>query len=99
MTITKRETVERTVEITPPLFWRNPMSDSLTEMIALIDDKTVVTVFDSSNYTKVMNTAPSYSEIETAYNRWIPVTENDFMQALSHAVSKLSIMPVLTEKL
>ena len=98
MKITKKETVERTVEITPPYFWRNPMSDSMTEMIGLIDDKTVVTIFDTKNYTKVVNGSPAYSEVETAFNKWNPITEEQFMQALNTAIEKLSLMPVLNHK-
>ena len=99
MTITINKVVEEQVKLTPPLFWRNPMSDNLIDYTALLDEKTACNVFISNGLAIVKNCDPHYANVQECYNKWQPITEDQFFEALNKAVEKVSLMPVLTEKL
>lgn len=95
-TITK--TIETEVEITPPLFWRNPMSDTTTEVVAYIDERTAVQVFHQPDrYTSVTNSEPHLSKIKEAFNKWVPISEEEFFEVLEMANRITNLKPIYHE--
>lgn len=100
MTITTKEIREKQIELQPPMFWHDKRRGEIaTEMIGLIDEKTMVRIFMTDDYTNVTNIIPQGNDLQEAYNKWQPITEEEFFAALATAVERVSLTPVLTEKI
>ena len=100
MTITITKTYEDRVTLTPPIFWQNKSRGEVaTEMIGFVDEQTQMRLFITDSYTNVTNTVPTPADLSMAHNKWQPITEEEFFAALATAVERVSLTPVLTEKL
>ena len=100
MTIKVTRTTTEKVQLTPPLFWRkNSPFTSATEMTGLINENTVINLFLSDGLTLVKNSDTTFHNLEECYNNWEPVSEDEFFAALNTAVERVSLQPILHEKL
>jgi hypothetical protein len=91
-------TQEREIEVDLPFFRKDPNS-SCTKYIAAINEKTIISLFDSDERTSlsVDIIERESRDISEAYNKWAIVSEEEFLQAHETALKSLSLRPVLCE--
>lgn len=96
------QTEKKVIEIPVPSFFRDTIcSDKITDMIGLIDSDTVVRVFESERRTSVQNYDSTISgdDLVHAFQKWQPVTEDEFLAVYNRALHSMSLTPELSKNL
>jgi hypothetical protein len=98
MKIKTKVTEEREFDIELPFFRKDPES-SCIKYLAVLDEKTVIYLFDSDERTSLSVDIidRNIRDISDAYNKWAIVSEEEFLQAHETALKNLSLRPVLCE--
>lgn len=98
MKIKTTVTQERELDIQLPFFRRDKNSTCL-KLFAVINEKTVISVFDGAGRTSVYVDAfeSSTYDIADKYQNWQPITEQQFLMAHSEALKSLSLEPQLIQ--
>jgi hypothetical protein len=92
---------KQTIEIPVPSFYKDTScTESINDMLGLIDKDTFVRVWESQRRTFVENSdiALSESNLVTAFNSWTPITEEEFLTAYDRALKSMSLTPELSMK-
>lgn len=90
---------EREIDIELPFFRKDPTLSSILKLFAVLDEKTVVTVFNGCGRTAVTvdDTSGSNRDLLEAYQTWLPISEDEFLTLHKSALKSLSLTPVLCE--
>lgn len=85
------------IEITPPLFWKNPNFESY---VGFLNDSCAVEFQAGSSYEYITHTTPSIKapSILEAKEKWIAIPEEMFLAAHEKALASLSLRPTLVTK-
>jgi predicted nucleic acid-binding protein len=82
------------MELTPPLFWKDPtwVSD---RYIGFLDDKTAVKLYVNDEFISITNNTPEkmLDEIIIAQTEWSPVDESEFMMVYNEAHDSIRLTP------
>jgi hypothetical protein len=97
MLITLNETAFKKQEITPPLFWVDP---NRVEIRTLLDKNTYAEAFRIKGYSscRTVNADICSSQIASAYQHWLPITEQEFFDFYYKVHNSLSLKPELCVK-
>lgn len=101
LTITKTHKEEREIEIPVPSFWREPVS-AYTCVRGLVNDHTLYEVLELNDATflESRDAKNDNGKISDAYERWTPITEEEFMSIYKTARFKTDLTPqILSEKM
>ena len=92
LSVEKKESQE--VEIPVPCFMRNK---SETEYIGVLDEKTVVTIYDNGTYRSLVNCElwVKQHDVAKAWNEWGGCTESEFLTKYDEVVEAMSLHPRL----
>ena len=99
MKIRTKQTRETDVEIPVPSFYKDgKCSESISDIIAILDQNTIIKVYESERRTCVQNMDLYLGESDIVYAslNWTPITEADFMLAHNSALHSMSLTPELT---
>lgn len=90
---------EREIDIELPFFRKDPTLSSILKLFAVLDEKTVVTVFNGCGRTAVTvdDTSGSNRDLLEAYQTWLPISEDEFLTIHKTALKSLSLTPILCE--
>lgn len=97
MLITFKETNSVRVDITTPHFWKSP---ELNEVRALLDEDTYAEAFNTKGYSscRTVDADICSSQIASAYQHWLPITEQEFFDFYYNVHNSLSLKPELCVK-
>jgi len=98
MKFTTTQTAKTEIEIPVPSFYKDhKCSESITDLIGILDEKTIVHIFETEKRTMVSNFDVSLDngDIVNAFHNWKPITEEEFMYHYNRAVHSLSLTPEL----
>ena len=99
MKFTTTQTAKTEIEIPIPSFYRDTLcSESITDLIGILDENTIIKVFESTRRTCVQNMDIylGESDIVSAHIHWQPITEDVFLYHHSRALHSMSLTPELT---
>lgn len=98
MKILTKITEEREIDIELPFFRKDPQS-SCIKYLAVLDEKTIISLFDSDERTSlsVDIIEREGKDVYEAYRKWTVVSEEEFLQAHETALKSLSLRPELCE--
>lgn len=91
-------TLEREIDIHIP-FFRRDLTSSCIWLFAVLDDRTVVSIFRGGERVAISNDALnkfSDNDIADKYQNWSPISEKYFLTAHADALKSLSLEPQLT---
>ena len=90
---------EREINIELPFFRKQDNLSNILKLFAVLDEKTVVTVFNGCGRTAVTvdDTSGSNRDLLEAYQTWLPISEDEFLTLHQTALKSLSLTPVLCE--
>ena len=101
---TKTETAEK--QITIPSFFQNmrwlkdDKSCSVYEIIAFLNESTVVKVWYRDNYTSIQNGTPAEMKVfvsDLFKEEYQPITEAEFLDIYTEALEGASLQPIYSE--
>lgn len=95
-------TEKREIEIPVPSFYKDSQcSESINDMIGIIDESTIVRVWESEKRTAVENYDVNLNsnEIVRAFHNYKPITEEQFLTAYNRALNSMSLTPELAKEL
>lgn len=95
--VEKKEVTEKVIEIPVPCFFR---CKSETDYLAVLDEKTLVTIFTMDDLTIIKNQdytqSPSaMNEIHSAYLNFHSCTETEFLEKYDAVIESISLHPKL----
>ena len=99
MKFTTTQTAKTEIEIPVPSYYRdNLCSESTTDLIGILDEKTIIKVYESARRTCVQNMDIYLGESDIVYSsiHWQPITEELFLYHHSRALHSMSLTPTLT---
>ena len=100
MKIETTKTEKQIIEIPVPSFYKDGnCSETISDLLGVLDEKTIVRVFESQRRTSVTNfdTSLDTGDIVDAYLKWTPITEDQFFTAYNRALHSLSLTPELSK--
>jgi len=98
MKFSTTQTAKTEIEIPVPSFYKDKgLHESLIDLIGILDEKTIVKVFESDRRTMVSNWDISLDngDVVLAHLNWHPITEEEFMYHYNRALHSLSLTPEL----
>lgn len=97
MTIKTTVKQEKEIEIELP-FFRNNSGSNCIHLYAVLDEKTVITVFHGAGRTAVSIDVVDGREGSVAeiYQNWSPITEQEFLMFHAECLKQMSLEPQLT---
>ena len=101
MKIETTQTTKQVIDIPVPSFYRDKnCHDSITDLIGILDENTVVKVWESDKRTALINgdLDSLESDIVRAFLNWEPITEEKFFYHHNRALHSLSLTPELSIK-
>jgi hypothetical protein len=91
MKLTFKVTKQEEITITPPLFLTNPNASGI-DMIAILDERTVMQVYKATGLTILKTNTPEISHgLEDAVSNWQKVEEDEFMNAFNTVYKSMSL--------
>jgi hypothetical protein len=90
--VTREEVTD--IELSPPLFWKDPNSFNL-RYCAFLDNATVVKVFVSNNLTTIAHGKPETLQdvLQEAQRDYFPCDESEFLRVYSEALEAIRLHP------
>jgi hypothetical protein len=101
MKIETTKTEKQIIEIPVPSFYKDAdCSETISDLMGILDEKTIVKVYESQRRTCVQNfdTSLDSNDIAQAYLNWKPITEDEFFIAYNRALHSLSLTPELSKQ-
>lgn len=94
MTVTIEKTQTEEIELQVPCFFRDKAEKNY---VGVLDEKTVVVVYKSENFTIIKNSTPDVLslDLKEAYSKFHSCTETEFMEKYDQVVESISLHPKL----
>lgn len=89
---------DHNIELTPPLFWKD---EKYNDFIGFLDEHTVARVTAiTPDRISMSNGKPSNMiwDLQEAYNKFIPCSEQEFLDAYEGARESIRLEPLLDDK-
>lgn len=99
MQIKFKKEIDQEIEVKLPFFRQHVAYGDNFKVFAVLDEKTVISLFDSDDRTSIAIDIPERykSEIKEAYFEFNEISEEHFLRVYNKALGKLSLTPQLSE--